>query len=140
MFSVDEWQATTPFMAVLHELQQIHDAKRTDYASNDDPLGNFREAARIGISPFKSIFVRLQDKYTRACNLTRRNGNAAVKDETLEDTLKDMANYSILAVVARREEEANAGTEMPKDEGAQDHYGHMQELQEELPESWGEAA
>ena len=97
--------STNPaFDALLRKAGEIHDAKRTDYASNQDPLGNFREAERLGVSPLKSIMIRLTDKYTRACNLVRRDGEAKVKDESLQDTLIDLANYSFLAVLARQEE------------------------------------
>ena len=97
--------STNPaFDELLRKAGSIHDAKRQDYASNQDPLGNFREAERLGVSPLKSIMIRLTDKYTRACNLVRRDGRAEVKDESLLDSLLDLSNYSFLAILARQEE------------------------------------
>jgi len=55
----------------------------------------------------QGIMVRLGDKYSRACNLVRNQGKRTVKDETLEDTLLDLANYALLALLAyRRKKEA----------------------------------
>ena len=85
-----------PFDNFLIRMKIIHDAKRTDYASKADPLGNFNEALRLGVSVTQGIAVRLSDKWSRFCNLFRRGGKAAVADENLIDTLIDMANYSIL--------------------------------------------
>ena len=99
------------FDAILKQMGEIHDKKRQDYASNNDPLGNFREAEKLGISPLQSIMIRLTDKYTRACNLVRKNGNAAVKNESLADTLLDLANYSVLALLAYREKTVDTAEE-----------------------------
>lgn len=41
------------------------------------------------------IAVRLSDKFNRICNLIKR-GEDKENDESLEDTLLDMAGYSIL--------------------------------------------
>ncbi|PJZ17352.1 hypothetical protein BHU41_06470 [Lactobacillus crispatus] len=43
------------------------------------------------------IAVRLSDKFNRICNLIKR-GELKENDESLEDTLLDMAGYSILAL------------------------------------------
>lgn len=97
--------STNPqFDAILQKMGQLHDAKRNDYASNSDPLGNFREAERLGISAYQSIMIRMTDKYTRACNLTRKQGEHSVADESLADTLLDLANYAVLALIALKEE------------------------------------
>jgi len=85
------------FSEILEWMQQIHEAKAHDYTSQGSPLGNFMESERIGVEPFKGCFIRLQDKYSRACNLIS-GMEAAVQDETLEDTLVDMANYAILTL------------------------------------------
>ncbi len=99
------------FDAILRKMGSIHDKKRQDYASNADPLGNFREAEKLGVSPLQSIMIRLTDKYTRACNLVRKNGNASVEDESLADTLLDLANYSVLALLAYQEADSEAAAE-----------------------------
>lgn len=104
---VERYSSNPNFDALLRRMGRTHDAKRQDYASNQDPLGNFREAERLGVTPLQSIMIRLTDKYTRACNLVRRNGSAAVRNESLEDTLLDMANYSLLALLAHKENQGD---------------------------------
>lgn len=43
------------------------------------------------------IAVRLSDKFNRICNLIKR-GELKENDESLEDTLLDMAGYAILGL------------------------------------------
>lgn len=105
-----------PFDAFLLKMKEIHDSKRTDYASHADPLGNFRECERIGLAPSQGIMVRMGDKWSRINNLLRRlhanEGGPAVKDESLEDTLVDLANYSILLAVCLRQEKLEKAQEV----------------------------
>ncbi|MFP4629399.1 MAG: hypothetical protein ACLFMQ_01615, partial [Desulfohalobiaceae bacterium] len=49
--------------------------------------------------------IRLQDKYTRCCNLIRGK-EQMVKDEALEDTLLDLANYAVIVLCLRRAEQS----------------------------------
>ena len=51
---------------------------------------------------FTSYLVRLEDKLNRARIISREE--AEVSDEKLEDTLLDLANYAILAVMELRGE------------------------------------
>lgn len=50
------------------------------------------------------IAVRLSDKFNRICNLIKRDEDKE-NDESLEDTLLDMAGYSILALKYLKEHE-----------------------------------
>lgn len=84
------------FNEILDKMKKIHEAKNHDY-SREGEFGNFLESERIGIEGWKGAFIRLQDKYTRACNLIHGR-EAQVKDEKLEDTLLDLANYSVIVV------------------------------------------
>lgn len=43
--------------------------------------------------------IRLGDKYRRFCTLTKSVDNQQVKDETIRDTLLDLANYAIMTVI-----------------------------------------
>jgi len=140
----------SPFSVLLGRMAAIHNAKKHDYASNEDCLGNFREARRLGITPLQGIMVRLTDKYTRACNWIRRNGDHAVKDEGLADTLIDLANYSLLALLAynetgeeqlhkvleaedrRLKEENHNAKEVSLDQGSFHATGDLSELQEKV--------
>lgn len=90
------------FTDILDRMKEIHDAKSRDYAGNTE-FGNFNEAERVGVSGSLGAFIRLQDKYTRCCNLLS-GAEAQVKDESVEDTLIDLANYAIIVLCLRRAE------------------------------------
>ncbi len=91
------------FENILASMLDIHRRKAHDYTSEQSPLGNFMESRRVGVEASKACFIRLQDKYTRACNLIG-GAQAQVKEETVEDTLVDMANYCILTILCLQEE------------------------------------
>lgn len=42
--------------------------------------------------------IRLEDKLNRLKSLNK-NGNAQVKDESIQDTLMDLANYAIMTIL-----------------------------------------
>lgn len=50
-----------------------------------------------------SFLVRLEDKMNRARTLSMKDQK--VNDEKIEDTLLDLANYAILAVIELRQEQ-----------------------------------
>lgn len=59
-----------------------------------------------------SFLVRLEDKLNRARTLATKT--ARVTDEKLEDTLLDMANYAILAVIELRNDQERRDTDGSK--------------------------
>jgi hypothetical protein len=99
------WPGHPWYYKLLLKAARIHRAKNVDYGGGN-PLGNFMEAEGIGIKPWQGILIRMTDKWARIKNLTKRliegGGGPEVKDESIEDTLLDLANYSILAIVVRR--------------------------------------
>lgn len=91
------------FHELLEKMRDIHDRKNADYGDGN-PLGNFLEAERFGVSPFIGVLIRLSDKYTRIKSLCKRkNMEGAAKEEAIEDTLLDLANYALLAIVILKE-------------------------------------
>jgi hypothetical protein len=74
--------------------------KGKDYASMENPYANFEACTLIDISVEKGILVRMLDKLKRTSNLL--DHEAYVTDETLEDTLRDLINYSAI-LIARRQ-------------------------------------
>ena len=84
----------TNFTDITTYMQKVHDAKNNDY-SPEGQFGNFAESEKVGVPAWKGAFIRLQDKYTRACNLIRGK-EQMVADEKLEDTLLDLANYAVI--------------------------------------------
>lgn len=74
---------------LLDDLHNLYIAKNHDYG--DSVHDTFM---KYGLTSF---LVRLEDKLNRARTLNTKN--ALVNDEKIEDTLLDMANYAILAVL-----------------------------------------
>lgn len=79
----------------LEELLYITLSKNYDYAGSEKFFANFELAEELGICKTEEAFlVRMSDKFSRICRLIKKD--AKVKDETIQDTLIDLANYSIL--------------------------------------------
>lgn len=81
----------------LHDkmLKNMHDlyiAKNHDYGNSVHDTYE-----KYGLTSF---LVRIEDKLNRARTLNKTD--AQVNDEKIEDTLMDMANYAILAVMELR--------------------------------------
>lgn len=72
----------------------ISKAKNADYASDGDPFKNFRTSEIYGIPVTKAILVRMSDKMSRIANLLDKE--AQVRDESVLDTLSDLANYAMI--------------------------------------------
>ena len=80
------------------EMNKICKAKNQDYSGGADvnAFNNFIESATTAGGTVEQGFLfRMSDKMSRIRNLTQ-SGQQAVKDESIKDTLMDLANYSIL--------------------------------------------
>jgi hypothetical protein len=84
------------FHALLEEVATLSDAKNHDYAHEADPLSNFRQATQFGLTPLQGVFVRMGDKYARLSQLA---SGKVPKNESMRDTLIDLAVYSLIAVL-----------------------------------------
>lgn len=92
------------FLDLLDTIRELHLSKSEDYGcpSGTDPLANIRNGAKfVGIPAFKAAMVRLSDKVTR---LTTFNATGRLHYEGVEDTLLDLASYSLLTLVLYRED------------------------------------
>jgi hypothetical protein len=71
-------------------------SKNADYTGGDaDPFGNFKAVETLGIPTEIGFLTRMMDKMKRISTFVNK-GQLQVKDEAVEDTLKDLANYCIL--------------------------------------------
>ena len=77
---------------ICNELNSIYEQKNHDYG---DSFAILRKELP------NSILVRIYDKYQRLKTLLTGT-DQKVKDESIEDTLKDLANYCIMELVERR--------------------------------------
>lgn len=87
---------------VFHEdfcrnMMEITKKKNSDYTGlSDDPFQNFKACEMLMIaSTMQGFLVRMTDKLARI-NSFAQKGHLLVSDETVNDTLLDLANYSVL--------------------------------------------
>lgn len=77
------------FGLILQGMQDTYSAKNADYGDSvGDTYNRFGDI---------SFLTRITDKYNRICSLMDKE--AEVKDESIQDTILDMANYCILWLV-----------------------------------------
>lgn len=83
---------------MCEKMMAITAAKNADYTgASDDPFSNFREVETLGITSVEIGFLtRMSDKWSRIRSLVKSKGVRQVLDESLEDTIIDLANYLIL--------------------------------------------
>jgi hypothetical protein len=97
------------YFDLLDTLKKLHLSKSADYGSDTDPLLNIRNGALfVGIPSWKAAMVRLSDKVTR---LAAFNRNGRLQHEGVEDSLLDLASYSLLALLLYREDTENGPVE-----------------------------
>ena len=78
------------FESILDEMKELHAKKDKDYGS-----AFHKSFEEFGVT---AGVVRLNDKMERVKSLVK-NGKAEVKDESLLDSLKDMASYAVMLYV-----------------------------------------
>lgn len=91
-------------------LKSITKAKNADYTGDsEDPFANFRQVEVVGVCATETGFLtRMFDKFSRIRSFVQK-GVLHVKDESIEDTLLDLANYCILMAGYIKSKKANHG-------------------------------
>lgn len=79
---------------ICEQLNLIYKSKNSDYGNSFSK--QFEEYGLV------SSAIRLEDKFLRFKNLIKNE--AQVKEESVEDTLLDLANYAIMSVMELRKE------------------------------------
>ena len=82
---------------LLDNLHNLYIAKNHDYG--DSVHDTYEKYGLI------SFLVRMEDKLNRVRTLNKNSDDIQVPTEKIEDTLLDLANYAILAVLELKEEE-----------------------------------
>ena len=82
--------------ADVKRMLEIAEAKNHDYGGKDsNPFANFMAVEHLGAASAEAgITVRMTDKLSRI--ITLLNKDAKVSDESITDTLLDLANYAII--------------------------------------------
>ena len=84
-----KWESDQEFLQIVREMGETYLAKNADYGNSfDKTLDQFGLVASA---------VRLNDKVNRISNLII-NKEFSVKDESIEDTLLDLANYAVMTL------------------------------------------
>lgn len=78
------------FKQIAKDISELYEKKNTAYGNS---FGDTYK--KLGII---SAVTRISDKYNRLCNLAT-NPNIDSLDESIEDTLKDLAAYAIMTLV-----------------------------------------
>ena len=98
------WNERT-FKEIVDQMFDLYHRKNADYGNAFS-----KSFQKFGM---QSVLMRLTDKYNRLESLTE-SGTAQVKDESIEDTLMDMANYAILAIIELRSRKPAGGANTEK--------------------------
>lgn len=78
------------------ECIEISKKKNADYTGgNENPFANFTSVENLGIKTEQGFLTRMMDKMARIGSYVSK-GELQVKDESVKDTLRDLANYSCL--------------------------------------------
>ena len=93
------------FHEILGELGALHDKKQRDYGRAGDPFANVRASEEWGIAPWVGAMVRLNDK-VRRLQVAAQGGTLV--NESVEDSMRDIAVYSVIALVLWEQEQMEA--------------------------------
>lgn len=89
------------FEDILREMKRLHDKKQLDYGSKSDPFANVRASEQFGIPGWLGAVLRANDKMSRLKSFAEKG---VLANEPIEDSLIDLANYAVIALVLYREE------------------------------------
>lgn len=92
------------FYQILDELKELHSAKNRDYATQSDPLRNFKESGKqcegllsSGNEALKICMVYMQKQFDAAKKLIAEGKSGGV--ENIATRLKDVAVYAVLGMI-----------------------------------------
>lgn len=114
----------TNFSAFLQDAQQLLNkclqllaTKNSDYSETQDAFANFKLAAQIaGIPTEQTLLTLLGMKFARLHQLTAKGKQP--KHESVEDTLVDIINYTLLlrGILQERSAGSNLRAELPQNQ------------------------
>lgn len=88
------------FEEVLDEMRDLHDRKMADYGRPADPFANVRASEDFGVEGWVGSLIRANDKMRR---LQSASQGSELRNEGIEDSLIDLANYAVIALVLYRQ-------------------------------------
>jgi hypothetical protein len=88
------------FHEILKELGALHDLKQQDYGTDNDPFANVRASEHFGVPGWIGCIMRGHDKMIRLMKAAR---GGTMSNESIEDSLRDLAVYAIIGLCLREE-------------------------------------
>lgn len=93
------------FHDLCDAMKAMHDKKQQDYGRTNDPFANVRASEDFGVAGWAGCMIRANDKMRR---LQKAAQGGTLSNEGVEDSLMDLAVYSIIALVLYREQHDRA--------------------------------
>ena len=94
--------ASQAFHDLCDAMKAMHDKKQADYGRANDPFANVRASEDFGVPGWAGCMIRANDKMRR---IQKAAQGGTLANEGVEDSLMDLAVYSIIALVLYREEQ-----------------------------------
>ncbi len=94
-----------PFRAVLAEMEALHGRKAADYGAAHLRDSSIKSSEAFGIPSWIGVLLRANDKMRRLQQAAR---TGTLSNEGVEDSLIDLANYAVLALIEYRESRTEA--------------------------------
>jgi hypothetical protein len=91
----------TEFEKIVKNILDLHNIKQADYGRTGDPFANVRASEDFGVDPWIGSAIRMNDKMRRIQAAARGQN---LKNESIEDSLLDLAVYAIITLVLYREQ------------------------------------
>ena len=102
------------FPEELEQLGLLHDKKQQDYGTTEDPFANVRASEEFGVPAWQGCLIRMNDKVSRLKTFCKKG---TLSNEGVEDSLRDLAVYSLIALVLFREGAASSASAIAPDIG-----------------------
>lgn len=90
------------FDEIQEEQYALFQKKMLAYGKNNITLGGNMDEEKERDFALMGISIRLHDKLSRLKNLLVNKNDNYVEDESIEDTLIDIANYGVIALMVKR--------------------------------------
>ena len=92
------------FLQILDRIRSTHQKKGEDYGNAEDPFANISAAEEFGMEPWVGTVLRMNDKMARIKSFIKKG---VLQNESLSDSLLDIAVYAIIALVKYEEKLGN---------------------------------
>ena len=97
---LDDLPGSPEFKDAIWEILELHARKQADYGSGADPFANIRASEDFGVPAWKGSLIRMNDKVTRLKTFSEKG---VLANESVEDSMADIAVYAIIALCLYRE-------------------------------------